>query len=240
MMKRAVEALERQDWAAVVIEFLMVVAGVLLAFQISEWASGRNDRRVRAESVERLLHESEQDVASLRELITEQKSSILANMNVTVANLRDPAPSPEVAEAMRAGIGASAVLPKPIAPDSVYRELIASGRFGEIGDVKMRDAVSNYASMMSYLDQAIDYARQGTSRPWETDSIHFAYDAKAPRKRRVEVDFRKLSADRPAQDQFFGRLGSQQFVVNNYDEALKAAEAMCREVARVAGKPCRP
>lgn len=240
MMKRAAEALRRQDWAAIVIEFLLVVVGVLLAFQISQWASGRNDQRVREESVERLLHEAEQDVASLRDLVAHQKSPILANMTVTASNLRNPAPKPEIADDMRAGIGASSVLPKPIAPDSVYQELIASGRFGEIGDVKMRDAVSSYASMMKYLDQAIDYARQGTSRPWQSDAVHIAYDANAPRMRRVEVDFRKLAVDREAQDQFLGRLASQQFVVGNYEEALKAAEAMCREVARVAGKPCRP
>lgn len=240
MMKRAAEALKRQDWAAIIIEFLLVVIGVLLAFQISEWAAGREDRRVRAESVERLLHESEQDVARLRDIMTPSKTLLLPNMKIAAANLTNPNPTPKIAEIMRDSILGSAVLPKPDAPDTVYRELVASGRFGEIGDVRMRDAVSDYASALSYLNQAVDYARDGISRQWDGDTVHFAYGSATPGVRRVDVDFRKLSTNRTAQDQFIGRLGSQQFVINNYNNALLAAEVMCREVARVAGRPCQP
>ena len=240
MMKRAAEALRRQDWAAIVIEFLLVVTGVLFAFQISQWASGRDDRRIREESVERLLHEAEQDVAILQELVTDQKEQVLDKMLVAAANLRNPSPPAQIVDDFRAGIARSAVMPKPPAPDSVYQELIASGRFGATGDTRMRDAVSAYASAMKYLDQAIDYARMGTTRPLESDSIKVTYDPSSERHRRVDIDFSELAADQAVQNQFLARLSVQQFVIDNYGTALNAAKLMCQEVARVAGKPCRP
>jgi hypothetical protein len=239
IMNRIGQALKRQDWTLVTIEFVLVVAGVLLAFLIGDWAAGRSERAVRRESVDRLLHESEQDVGNLREMLKTQRTDVLAPMRVVAANLRNPSPAPSIAAEMISGITRSSVLPKPLAPDSVYRELIASGRFGELGDVRMRDAVSNYASQMAYLDQAIDYARMGLPRTWSGDAVHFAYDASHDR-RRNDVDFRKFAADRSVEDQFLTRLASQEFLVRNYTGALEAAEAMCREVARVAGRPCRP
>jgi hypothetical protein len=36
------------------------------------------------------------------------------------------------------------------------------------------------------------------------------------------------------------RITPQMFVYSNYGDALDAAKTMCRELSRVAEKPCRP
>lgn len=240
MMKRAAEALRRQDWTAISIEFVLVVVGVLLAFQISQWSAGRDEERIRKDSIGRLLRESEQDVAVLEDQHRFQKKFILENMRIAAENLNNPSPPEEIRQKMIDGISGSAVMPKPPAPDTVYNELIASGRFGAIGDTAMRDAVSNYASMMKYLLQGIDYARMGLSGGLGSAAIHPTYDPTSERYRRVEIDFKQFSTDRAAQDKFLTRLSLQRFNEGNTKETLEAARMMCAEVARVAGSTCQP
>lgn len=50
MLKRIRESLKRQDWTAVFIELMIVVLGVMIAFQVSEW-SARNAERSREQSI---------------------------------------------------------------------------------------------------------------------------------------------------------------------------------------------
>ena len=239
ILQRLKAAFARQDWFAVAIECLLVVVGVLLGFQISEWASGRNERTVRREAIERLLHEAEQDVANLRELSTDHEQSVVAVMRRAAALMHNPTPTPAEAAVIRDAFARSRRLPKPFAPDSVYRELIASGRFGEIGDVAMRDAVSNFASSLAYLNQAIDYTRSTMTDELDGKVIKVRYNPASQRLSRTEVDFVRLAEDSQLQGTFLTRLSNQIFVVSNYAETLAAAEKMCREVARVARKPCR-
>jgi hypothetical protein len=166
-------AVKRQDWFAVAIEFVLVVVGVLMAFQISEWATLQTKLRDRGVAVDRLLHEAEQDVATIRDM-REVQGNIVAALKVAAANVSNPAPTPALAETMKQGISWSSIIAKPKAPSSVYQQLIASGLFSDLGDAEMRDAVSAYATSMTYLDQSIDFARSGVVRTWPGDAIHFA------------------------------------------------------------------
>ncbi|WP_114229099.1 MULTISPECIES: hypothetical protein [Sphingomonas] len=133
-------ALARQDWVAVGIEFVLVVLGVLLAFKISDWSEAAHDRDVRNQAVGRLLNEAQQDVAALRDLDVALKEN-LDLMEVSAKAMRDPTARPP---GFDEGIAGSRVLPKPDAPDTIYRELVSSGLFGKLGDVAMRDAVADY------------------------------------------------------------------------------------------------
>lgn len=41
---RLAAGLKRQDWAAVIIEFLLVVVGVFVGLQVANWNDDRKDR----------------------------------------------------------------------------------------------------------------------------------------------------------------------------------------------------
>ena len=55
ILKRMSASLRRQDWAMVFIKFLLVVVGVVLGFQIDDWANRRSDAKESREAMERLL-----------------------------------------------------------------------------------------------------------------------------------------------------------------------------------------
>lgn len=57
ILRRIASAFRRQDWYAVVIEFLLVVAGVLVALQLDTWAQRQADKQAYEAALQRLRGE---------------------------------------------------------------------------------------------------------------------------------------------------------------------------------------
>ena len=55
--------IEGREWALLSLETLGVIAGILIAFELNEWAANRAAAARHHEMMERLFEESEQDVA---------------------------------------------------------------------------------------------------------------------------------------------------------------------------------
>lgn len=57
ILRRLTKDVNDQNWFAVALDFCIVVAGILIAFQITNWSTGRADRRVYDEAFERVVVE---------------------------------------------------------------------------------------------------------------------------------------------------------------------------------------
>src|SRR5687768_5621507 len=159
IVKRFAAALRRQDWSSITIEFLLVVLGVLLAFQISQWASERDARMERAAATERLLLEAEETVAYMR-LGVRTQDQLIGDLTYTLGGIQAgtwrSADQARMTRALQSIINAAA----PSPPTSVYDDLIASGTFGKIGDVRLRTAIANYRGTVANNVRFVDYFRQ--------------------------------------------------------------------------------
>ena len=60
------QAVQRQDWFAVGLEGVIVVAGVLIALAANDWAAGRQARRVEVESLRALRAALSNDLGDIR------------------------------------------------------------------------------------------------------------------------------------------------------------------------------
>lgn len=69
ILHRLAVRLKQQDWAAVTIEFLLVVAGVFVGIQVANWNEERKDRALEAAYVARIAEDVRNDVAELNEVI---------------------------------------------------------------------------------------------------------------------------------------------------------------------------
>jgi len=54
ILRRVIEHFRKQEWTAIFLDFLIVVAGILIAFQITELNAARRDRAIEREYLERL------------------------------------------------------------------------------------------------------------------------------------------------------------------------------------------
>ncbi|MGA8204218.1 MAG: hypothetical protein WB812_06830 [Woeseiaceae bacterium] len=70
ILSRVIEHVKAQHWTAIAIDFLIVVAGILLAFQITEWSEARRERALERDYLERIASELDQSITALEVGIT--------------------------------------------------------------------------------------------------------------------------------------------------------------------------
>jgi len=58
MLRRVTEHVKAQNWFAVALDFAMVVAGILIAFQITDWAAARQDNLIYQQARARVIEEA--------------------------------------------------------------------------------------------------------------------------------------------------------------------------------------
>lgn len=237
IVKHVTEALRRQDWLAVTIEFLLVVIGVLLAFQINEWAAERAAKSRQVAATERLLSEAEEDVAYFRQAAG-QRTVQIGDLSYALDHLQKRSWSQADRGRMQSGLTRSVYLTSPVPPSTVYDDLVASGMIGQIGDPHMRSAIGNYRSNLASLDKLIDYIRMIAPRLDRENAVRYVYDASGVRPARLDVDFAALERDRELQSSLAMLNDRQWFILQNWKETLAAATMMCRELAKTLDKPC--
>ena len=63
MIFRRIKAhIEKENWFAVAIDFFIVVIGILIAFQITNWSTARHDKQVYDEALERVVTELNKNI----------------------------------------------------------------------------------------------------------------------------------------------------------------------------------
>lgn len=201
ILRRITEHLKAQNWFAVGLDFLIVVAGILIAFQINNWREGHQWRVSERAYLERLHSDivelSERravydltrpalvDVLKIIAKYTNGYSEVLdlssarAGLQRGLSGILNADTSAENWDsAVCNAIEWSAYLTNPPAALPTATELISAGRLDQIGDEEVKLA------LLSYLQQAsrtVDYVAQAqqsvifmaTQYP---DLIHARYD----------------------------------------------------------------
>jgi hypothetical protein len=70
ILRNLIEHVKAQNWTAICLDFLIVVAGILIALQISEWNEGRHERTRERDYLERIAAELGNSIKSVENAIT--------------------------------------------------------------------------------------------------------------------------------------------------------------------------
>jgi hypothetical protein len=103
ILRRLTQSLKEQNWTAIAVEFVLLVLGVFLGIQVSNWNQALADQRLGRAYAARLATDLGQDLASRRKLVA-YYATVLAGIERTdalLANLRSD-PRELVAAAYRA------------------------------------------------------------------------------------------------------------------------------------------
>jgi hypothetical protein len=237
IVRRVTEALRRQDWAAVAIEFALVLVGVLLAFQINEWSSEREASAERRAATDRLLSEAEETVVYFDQAST-QRTALVRDLSYALEQLQNRSWRQADQARMQNALTRSVYLASPAPPSAVYDDLVASGMLGKIGDPGVRSAIGAYRSNLALLTKLIDYIRQIAPKLDREESVRYVYDASGSRPARLEIDFAALEQDRKLLSSLALLNDRQWFILQTWNSTLAAAKRMCRDVARTLSKRC--
>ena len=158
ILRRLAQNLREQNWTAITIEFVLLVAGVFLGIQVGNWNQQRGLEQQSALFTERLKADlREEDWRYLFTLAYNRE--VLANANRAVAALEGQA---ELAdrELLVSAYRASQYKEGP-RRRSTYDELISTGTIGLIHDQALRDTAMRVYSITTFEN----LAREGlTSR----------------------------------------------------------------------------
>lgn len=76
ILRRVIKHVRNQEWTAVFLDFIIVVLGILLAFQITNWSEGRSDKAEYARALDRLNIETGTNLAALDALDAASERSL--------------------------------------------------------------------------------------------------------------------------------------------------------------------
>lgn len=133
----------RPDWAAIAIEFSIVVAGVFVGIQVSNWNADRADQRRAHAYLARIHADLLADQHAIDNRVIYWKKVIAYAEAASAYAERRGLVGGSRWRTVLAFYQASQMLPFRLA-DSTYQELVSSGDLGLIGDQELRTALAGY------------------------------------------------------------------------------------------------
>jgi len=144
ILRRVIEHFRKQEWTAIAIDFLIVVLGVFVGLQASNWNAARATDDKSAEFTERLRADMKEEYW-LYQYLTAYYDEVLANADRAVAALDGGAALPD--EALLVSAYRATQYKVRTRRRATYEELTSTGEIGLIRDRTMRDtAMSLYTT----------------------------------------------------------------------------------------------
>ncbi|MBU1210880.1 MAG: hypothetical protein KJ587_06370 [Alphaproteobacteria bacterium] len=138
-----------QNWLAVVLDFLIVVAGILIAFQITNWNEARKDRIEAVAILDRL----EDDFVRLDALTHRSLDSHAASLAATARIINGIVEGRLDGDGLAGDISQSTRGSTPPGPSTTFQELKSNGRIALIKDVELRSRLSEYDDYATLVRQ---------------------------------------------------------------------------------------
>jgi len=139
--------LREQNWFAVVLDFVIVVVGILIAFQITNW-SGAQQNDIQAQRfLERLEQDFNQTLLFTERSLANHKQSLQASSRL-IKGLKIGLFEQEL---LIHDIRYSTDFSTPPGPSTAFQELVSSGKTDLIRSETLRNALYEYNGYVSFL-----------------------------------------------------------------------------------------
>lgn len=158
-LQRLAEALRRRDWLGLIFEVLVVTLGVLLAFEIEQWAQERQRTAEERQFLERLHFEYGRAEQEMRTIIAQHDRMIQLYRQAFEARL-DPKRL-QALSIVEGGCRAGYLGTAPFS-DTIFQELISSGKLDRIRDPQLRAKVRDLTTTQAWLKERADAGREVT------------------------------------------------------------------------------
>jgi len=240
MMLRSISKhLKEQNWLAIVLDLMIVVLGVFIAFQVDAWNEKREARVAERATLLRLQAEAQEVVAYWRmEVLQQEKfnANRLTLLQVLDTGTMIPQQQPAVDDAfMRLGH-----YPQFNPPRSVYEELISSGGLSQISAPRIRSAVADYAAELDFVMGQLTQFRSTLPMLYAAYDGHVfsEYDQGVSSMRRFTYDISELSRDRQFVSAIVDGVRDQLQFLTIRAGILERAITMCESISEATGLTC--
>ncbi|MFC2954067.1 hypothetical protein ACFOOP_19175 [Marinicaulis aureus] len=152
ILRRITEHVKTQNWTAVALDFVIVVMGVFIGIQVSNWNAARIADAQAGDLLQRMIAEAEDARADMagyqadNHVILNDALKLAARLNETDACLRMDDNMKELV--LRVGD-----FPPPRFSLATAREALESGNLSALDAAEIRDSVRKIADEMNFMDR---------------------------------------------------------------------------------------
>ncbi|WP_428408921.1 DUF6090 family protein [Hyphococcus sp.] len=144
ILRRVIEHVKDQNWTAIALDFVIVVVGVFIGIQVSNWNAARADRETERIILSRLKSDFSQIVETEQhylQIVERAEAGALALLdNATSDKL------PEDTESLCAAMNPPRAFRPAPPPSATYEQLVANGDMRLITDEPLRLALAEFES----------------------------------------------------------------------------------------------
>ncbi|TJY65037.1 hypothetical protein E4T66_02105 [Sinimarinibacterium sp. CAU 1509] len=143
ILSRVIEHVKAQNWTAVILDFVIVVVGVFIGIQVSNWNEARVDRARAQAFLERIATDLDTDIATYRDRL--QFWGEVYDYGAKAAAYAESGDADGLSQwrLLVAYFQASQVA-EFYPANSTYEELKSAGELGLIANTKLRDSLAKY------------------------------------------------------------------------------------------------
>ena len=230
--------IEDREWVLLFLETLGVLVGILLAFELQEWAQRRSDAAKHRQLMERLFEESELDVILLRDRRDVIRSSV--NTEIQFAEKLSGGECPP--ESLWKALSTINHYPAFEAPRSVYQELMGAGGLSSIEQERVRYSIAQFNSDLDWVASQNDYFRRVRTEPVpdEDPRLHQRYDPGANEPLVQSFDRPALCQDHGFRNRMLSAVRNHRVMLDYHDTVTDDAIYMCGVIGESLGRRCRP
>lgn len=152
LLRRITQHVKDQNWFAVALDFLIVVAGILIAFQITNWNEARQQQRTADNYIERLRQDLQANQEDVRQRIAYFETTRMHALDALSA-LDMPLETLDV-QFLVDVYQASQIIARELGRDS-YDEILSVGANDAITNVEVRKRLANYYRSTIALERTL-------------------------------------------------------------------------------------
>lgn len=237
-LRRIVEAFRVRDWTGIAIELAVVTLGVLLAFQIDQWAQDRRQAREERQFLERMWVETGEAIKETEWAMTMHgrfRREFIVGFNA----LDDSTALAELARTPNIGCRA-AVMPGLGFNNTSFQELSSSGRLNLVSDPELRAQLREVVSAQADAEanRANNYV--GAVAVQSTLEPYFVLGLDRNENRTCRMDWPRLARDPLARNSLVRAARLHTLLWNKRAYSRDVLAKANNQIACVLGKPnCR-
>jgi hypothetical protein len=236
-LRRLRDALKARDWLGIVIETLVVTLGILLAFEIEQWAQERQRAADERQFLDRIHFDYGRAAQEMRRAIGHHDRIIRLHRLAFAA--RHDQQQLQAYSVERGACEAGYLRTTPFS-DTVFQEVISSGKLDRIRDPDLRGKVRDLTTKQAELK---DRAAAGAEVARDQNPFvikHYRYEILADGRSNCRMLWWNLFSDPEAVTAAIRMYRMHELVGQGRRDLLRETEAMRKDIGCRLGKPeCR-
>ena len=174
LLRRVIEHTKAQNWTAIAIDFVIVVVGVFIGVQVSNWNDAVVEQKAASLVLQRIYADFE-DILDRANYALESHQRNLDGLQLIIETLDRGKLDDERIEEFRKGLRFSYTHVNAVGRSATYSEILASGKLSLIADEDLRKALISYDDTVDESADVFMQIRMHQSAHIESFTRHYSY-----------------------------------------------------------------